>query len=90
MLCAIAADRQRDKINVMPRKIRELKAQISREGFIYLPKRGKGSHERWLHPLIKKTFTIPGKDGDDVPLYLEKQLAQLLTELKKLQEDEDQ
>ncbi|MEA5621801.1 type II toxin-antitoxin system HicA family toxin [Nostoc sp. UHCC 0251] len=73
----------------MPRKVRELKAQIAREGFIYLPKRGKGSHERWRHPLLKKTLTIPGKDGDDVPIYLEKQLASLLTELQELREDED-
>ncbi|WAL61781.1 type II toxin-antitoxin system HicA family toxin [Thermocoleostomius sinensis] len=56
----------------MPRKIRELKAQISREGFVYLLKRGKGSHERWRHSLLKKTLTISGKDGDDVPRYLEK------------------
>ena len=56
----------------MPRKIRELKAQLSKEGFIYLAKRGKGSHERWKHPLINKTLTIPGKNGDYVPLYLEK------------------
>ncbi|MEH2244277.1 hypothetical protein [Nostoc sp.] len=27
----------------MPRKIRELKAQIVHEGFVYLSKRGKGS-----------------------------------------------
>ena len=73
----------------MPRKIRELKAQIEREGFIYLPKRGKGSHERWRHPLIGKTLTIPGKDGDDVARYLEKQLAALLNELKALREDQD-
>jgi predicted RNA binding protein YcfA (HicA-like mRNA interferase family) len=73
----------------MPRKIRELKAQIAREGFMYLPKRGKGSHERWQHPLLRKTLTIPGKDGDDVPFYLEKQLTQLLTKLKDLREDED-
>jgi predicted RNA binding protein YcfA (HicA-like mRNA interferase family) len=73
----------------MPRKIRELKAQIAREGFVYLPKRGKGSHERWRHPLIRKTLTIPGNDGDDVPLYLEKQLATLLTELEHLREDRD-
>ena len=73
----------------MPRKIRELKAQIAREGFVYLAKRGKGSHERWWHPLLRKTLTIPGKDGDDVPLYLEKQLAQLLTQLQQLREDED-
>lgn len=71
----------------MPRKIRELKAQILREGFLYLPKRGKGSHERWRHPLLRKTLTIPGKDGDDVPHYLEKQLAKLLAELEQLGED---
>jgi predicted RNA binding protein YcfA (HicA-like mRNA interferase family) len=71
----------------MPRKIRELKTQIAREGFAYLPKRGKGSHERWKHPMLGKTLTIPGKDGDDVPLYLEKQLKQLLVELKALKEE---
>jgi predicted RNA binding protein YcfA (HicA-like mRNA interferase family) len=74
----------------MPRKIREFKTQIAREGFIYLTKRGKGSHERWEHPLIKKTLTISGKDGDDVPLYLEKQLTKLLAELEKLKEDKNQ
>jgi predicted RNA binding protein YcfA (HicA-like mRNA interferase family) len=73
----------------MPRKIRELKAQISLEGFVYLPKRGKGSHERWRHPLLGKTMTISGKDGDDVPLYLEKQLEKLLTALEELREEEN-
>jgi predicted RNA binding protein YcfA (HicA-like mRNA interferase family) len=73
----------------MPRKIRDFKAQIAREGFIYLPKRGKGSHERWQHPLIKKTLTIPGKDGDDVPVYLEKQLTKILIELQQSKENED-
>ena len=73
----------------MPRKIRELKAQIAREGFVYLPKRGKGSHERWQHPLLSKTLTIPGKDGDDVPLYLGKQLAKLLTALKELRKENE-
>ncbi len=73
----------------MPRKIRELKIQIQREGFIYLPKRGKGSHERWRHPFLRKTLTISGKDGDDVPLYLEKQLEKLLIELEESREDEN-
>ena len=71
----------------MPRKIREFKAQLAREGFVYLPKRGKGSHQRWRHPLIKKTLTIPGKDGSDVPPYLEKQLTELLIKLEELKED---
>ncbi|MCP6757948.1 MAG: type II toxin-antitoxin system HicA family toxin [Fischerella sp. CENA71] len=73
----------------MPRKIRELKAEIERQGFVYLPKRGKGSHERWRHPLLRKTLTIPGKDGDDVPIYLEKQVAKLLTALEELRENDD-
>lgn len=48
----------------------------------------KGSHERWQHPLIKKTLTISGKDGDNVPLYLEKQLTQLLIELQQLRNND--
>jgi predicted RNA binding protein YcfA (HicA-like mRNA interferase family) len=73
----------------VPRKIREFKAQVAREGFVYLPKRGKGSHERWRHPILKKTLTVPGKDGDDTPLYLEKQLERLLAELEERTEEED-
>ncbi len=70
----------------MPRKLRELKTQIAREGFVYLPK--QGSHERWRHPLLQQTLTISGKDGNDVPLYLEKQLARLLIELAALRREE--
>ncbi|WP_369293260.1 type II toxin-antitoxin system HicA family toxin [Microcoleus sp. herbarium8] len=62
---------------------------MARKNFVYLPKRGKGSHESWRHPRLRKTLTIPGQDGDDVALYLEKQLAQLLTELNELREGED-
>jgi predicted RNA binding protein YcfA (HicA-like mRNA interferase family) len=77
----------------MPRKIREFKTQIVQEGFVFLPKRGKGSHERWRHPMLGKTITIPGKDGDDVPIYLENQLKKLLTmieaSIKEEEEDEN-
>ncbi|WP_353930049.1 hypothetical protein WJM97_17360 [Okeanomitos corallinicola TIOX110] len=34
-------------------------------------------------------IAIPGKDGDDVPPYLEKQLAKLLTELEELGEEQN-
>jgi len=54
-----------------------------------LPKRGKGSHERWRHPLIGKTLKISGQNGDDVPLYLEKQLEKLLTAIEALREEGD-
>jgi hypothetical protein len=36
--------------------------------------------------MLGKTLTIPGKDGDDVPRYLEKQLDKLLTALQELKE----
>ncbi len=74
----------------MPRKIREFKAQIAQEGFVFLPKRGKGSHERWRHPMLGKTLTIPGKDGDDVPIYLENQLKKLLTIIEESIKEEDE
>jgi predicted RNA binding protein YcfA (HicA-like mRNA interferase family) len=75
----------------MPRKIREFKSQMVQEGFVFLPKRGKCSHERWRHPLVRKTLTIPGKDGDDVPIYLENQLRKLLTIIaESIAEKEDE
>ena len=41
-----------------------------------------------VRPLLNKAMTIPGKNGDDVPLYLEKQLIQLLIELNTLEEED--
>jgi hypothetical protein len=38
---------------------------------------------------LGKTLTIPGKDGDDVPLYLENQLKKLLLALAEIIEEED-
>jgi predicted RNA binding protein YcfA (HicA-like mRNA interferase family) len=61
----------------MPRKIRDFKAQMAQAGFVFLPKRGKGSHERWRHPLLGKTLTIPGKDGDDVPVYIRESIEKI-------------
>jgi len=72
----------------MPRKIREFKAQLAKEGFVQLAKRGKGSHERWQHPLLQQTMTVPGKNGSDVPRYLEKQLAKLLAELEQKRKEQ--
>ena len=73
----------------MPRKIRELKTQIAREDFrIYLSvARVAMSVGDILYS--EKRLPFRAKDGDDVPLYLEKQLAQLLAELDNLKGDED-
>jgi predicted RNA binding protein YcfA (HicA-like mRNA interferase family) len=75
----------------MPKKIREIKQIANQAGFILQKKRGKGSHSYWIHPLIPSTpLTIPGKDGDDAPRYLEKELSQALQTLENLQGENDE
>jgi predicted RNA binding protein YcfA (HicA-like mRNA interferase family) len=72
----------------MPKKIRELKQTVSQSGFVLQKRRGKGSHSYWIHPLLPSlTLTLPGKDGDDAPKYLEQQISKALKALKEIQED---
>ncbi|WP_337251831.1 hypothetical protein [Scytonema sp. HK-05] len=43
-------------------------------------------HTFWIHPLIPdEPVTIAGKDGDDAPKYLEKQVNQVLDKLEQMQ-----
>ncbi|MGJ5629656.1 type II toxin-antitoxin system HicA family toxin [Nostoc sp. CALU 1950] len=70
----------------MPKKIRELKAILLKAGFVYRP--AKGSHTFWTHPLIlDEPITIAGKDGDDAPRYLEKQVNRVLKQLGEVEEE---
>jgi predicted RNA binding protein YcfA (HicA-like mRNA interferase family) len=70
----------------MPKKVRELKAMVAKVGYILQAKRGKGSHTYWKHPLLPgEPLTIPGKDGDDAPPYLEKAIQQVLKKLEELE-----
>ncbi|BBD66669.1 YcfA family protein [Nostoc commune NIES-4072] len=70
----------------MPKKIRELKAILLKAGFVYRP--AKGSHTFWTHPLIPdEPVTIAGKDGDDAPRYLEKQVNRVLKQLEEIEEE---
>jgi predicted RNA binding protein YcfA (HicA-like mRNA interferase family) len=74
----------------MPKKIRELKKLIQDAGYIYQPERGKGSHTFWKHPLQPDDpLVIPGKDGDDAPKYLEKEIAQALKRLESLEDSDE-
>ncbi|GCE05411.1 type II toxin-antitoxin system HicA family toxin [Dictyobacter aurantiacus] len=64
----------------MPVKIRELKAKLSRVGFLWRP--GKGSHTVWTHPNLPDVrVTLSGKDGDDAERY---QILQVNNALKRL------
>ncbi|BAZ27481.1 YcfA family protein [Kalymmatonema gypsitolerans NIES-4073] len=75
----------------MPKKVRELKAMVSKVGYILQPGRGKGSHTYWKHPLLpEEPLTIPGKDGDDAPLYLEKNIQRVLKKLQEMENTENE
>ena len=70
----------------MPKKVRELKAMVTKVGYILQPGRGKGSHTYWKHPLLpEEPLTIPGKDGDDAPLYLERGIQRVLKKLEEME-----
>lgn len=74
----------------MPKKVRELKAILSSEGFVLIPKRGKGSHSVWYHPLLAEPVILSGKDGADADRYQEKDVRvalKLLNDARKSQEE---
>lgn len=71
----------------MPKKIRELKTILLKAGFV--AESGKGSHSKWSHPKLSSKIIVAGKDGSDAKIYLEKQIATALEELKKLDAGEE-
>ena len=73
----------------MPKKIRELKAMVAKVGYVLQSGRGKGSHTYWKHPLLpEEPLTIPGKDGDDAPRYLERNIQRVLKKLEEIENEE--
>ncbi len=56
----------------MPRKIRQLIAELRDAGFVLLAGRGKGDHSVWRHPLGAQVH-LDGRPGDDAQSYQEKQ-----------------
>jgi predicted RNA binding protein YcfA (HicA-like mRNA interferase family) len=67
----------------MPKKIRELKAMLSKAGFRWRP--GKGSHTIWEHPLAEKSVTLSGQDGSDARRYHEVQVNEQLEIVRRRQ-----
>ncbi|NJO74617.1 MAG: type II toxin-antitoxin system HicA family toxin [Leptolyngbyaceae cyanobacterium RM1_406_9] len=70
----------------MPKKIRVIKKLLLDAGFTWRP--GKGSHSFWTYPLLTEPIVIARKDGDDAPLYLEKQVNNALAQLKEMGDSE--
>ncbi len=70
----------------MPRKVRELRADLQRAGFREEARRGKGSHTWWQHPdLPEFPVNLAGQDGDDAKPYQEKDVRQALAALRRKQ-----
>jgi len=75
----------------VPRKVRQLLADLRRAGFEQLPRRGKGSHTVWSHPLVPdQQPTIAGQEGDDAKPYQEREVRAALAavEVAKVAESE--
>jgi predicted RNA binding protein YcfA (HicA-like mRNA interferase family) len=54
----------------MPRKIRELIAELEKPGFVN--RGGKRSHRNFTHLSVARPVTISGDAGDDTKKYQEK------------------
>ena len=70
----------------MPPKIRQLKAILRKVGAYQVSQ--EGSHTKWKHPLLpSKTLTLSGSDGDDAKPYQERDVRNMLEDIKRAKED---
>lgn len=65
----------------MPRKIRQLIAELENAGFVNLG--GKGSHLNFVHPHYPFAVVISGKSDDDALRYQEKAVKLAITEVTR-------
>ena len=68
----------------MPRRIRELRADLHKAGFTL--DRSRGSHTVWKHSLISNVVVLSGGDGEDAKPYQEKDVRKALRQLSEAQE----
>lgn len=61
----------------MPRKIRQLMAELEKAGFVN--RGGKGSHRNYKHPK-GPYLTLSGNPGDDAKHYQERQVKHKIAE----------
>jgi predicted RNA binding protein YcfA (HicA-like mRNA interferase family) len=64
----------------MPRKVRQLIADLERAGFVN--RGGKGSHRNFIHPKGVRA-TVSGGTGDDAKHYQERQVRQKIEESQR-------
>jgi predicted RNA binding protein YcfA (HicA-like mRNA interferase family) len=66
----------------VPRKIRQLVAELERAGFFLAPG-GKGSHRKFRHSRISGSIILSGGDGEDAHHYQEKQVRNAIRDAQK-------
>jgi predicted RNA binding protein YcfA (HicA-like mRNA interferase family) len=64
----------------MPRKLRELIADLEAAGFA--ERGGRGNHRNFVHSRDAKPVTISGKPGDDAKTYQERAVKKAIEESK--------
>ena len=69
----------------MPRKVRQLRVELARNGFVKEAGRGKGSHTYWTHPLLPHPVVLSGHDGDDADHYQERDVRNALRAVREAQ-----
>jgi predicted RNA binding protein YcfA (HicA-like mRNA interferase family) len=68
----------------MPRKLRELRSDLRRSGFVI--DRRTGSHETWKHPTVPSvSVTLAGGDGADARPYQEDQVKEALRTVREIE-----
>jgi hypothetical protein len=71
----------------VPRKLRELRADLRRAGFVQ--DHQTGSHQVWKHALLPGvSANLAGRDGADAKLYQEREVAEALRRLAEAQGDD--
>lgn len=64
----------------VPRKIRELRAELERAGFV--DRGGKGSHRKFRHPSGAQVV-LSGQSGDDAHRYQERLVKEALHQIEQ-------
>nr|VFJ60545.1 MAG: HicA toxin of toxin-antitoxin [Candidatus Kentron sp. DK] len=67
----------------MPRKVRDLIADLKKAGFTEISGAGKGSHRKFVHKKYHGAVTLSGKWAGDAKSYQERQVTQAIEEATK-------
>jgi len=65
----------------MPRKVRQLIAELEAAGFV--SRGGRGDHRNFVHAKVAKPVTLAGNPGDDAKRYQEKAVRDAILESRR-------